>query len=136
MAPTIWEPSNVYASAKLGEDVSVGKFTEIGPEVSIGDRTRIGAHCFIPEGVSIGNDCFIGPMVYMTNDRFPPSEKSKWKKTIIEDEAAIGAGVTILCGVTIGRKSMIGCGSVVVQSVPPNEIWVGVPAKKLRDRPA
>ena len=118
MAPTIWEPSNVYASAKLGEDVSVGKFTEIGPEVSI------------------GNDCFIGPMVYMTNDRFPPSEKSKWKKTIIEDEAAIGAGVTILCGVTIGRKSMIGCGSVVVQSVPPNEIWVGVPAKKLRDRPA
>ena len=36
---TIWEPSNVYDSAILGEGVSVGAFAEIGPNVKIGDRT-------------------------------------------------------------------------------------------------
>ena len=132
---TIWKPSNVYDSVKLGEDASVGKFTEIGHEVVVGDRTRIGAHCFIPEGVTIGKDCFIGPMTCMTNDRFPPSDKSKWERTIISDGASVGAGTTILCGITIGKKAMIGCGSVVLRSVPDGEIWAGVPAKKLRKRP-
>jgi len=131
-APTIWKPSNVYPSAKLGKRVSVGMFSEIGNNVIVGDLTRIGKGSFIPEGVTIGKDCFIGPHCCFTNDRFPPSPN--WEKTIVEDNAAIGAGVTVLCGVVIGTSSIIGCGSVVTKSVPPHEIWAGVPAKKLRNR--
>lgn len=130
----IWRPSNVYKTARLGDNISVGRFTEIGHEVVIGDNTRIGAHCFIPEGVIIGKDVFCGPRVTMTNDAYPPSPKEKWQKTVIEDGASIGAAVTILCGITIGSGAMIGCGSVVTKNVPPNEIWAGVPAKKLRNR--
>jgi len=134
MKAIVWQPANVYPSAKLGSGVSVGMFTEIGAFVEVGDDTRIGAHCFIPEGVTIGKRCFIGPMVCMTNDRFPPSDISQWEKTIVEDGASIGAGSTIICGITIGKNSLIGCGSVVTKTVPPDEIWAGVPAVKLRNK--
>lgn len=131
----IWQPCNVYRSAVLGEDVSVGAFTEIGPNVKIGRGTRVGAHCFIPEGVTIGDDCFIGPRVTFTNDRFPPSPKENWETTIVEDGAAIGAGVTIVCGGSIGKGALVGAGSTVTHSIPAGEIWAGNPAKFLRRKP-
>lgn len=131
---TIWHFCNIYPTAMLGRGVSVGSYTEIGNNVIIGDRTRIGAHSFIPEGVLIGPDCFIGPGVTFTNDRFPPSPKNKWQRTTVCRRAAIGAGCIILPGVTIGFRALIGAGSVVTKNVPPNEIWAGNPAKKLRRR--
>lgn len=130
----IWNPSNVYRTAILGSGVSIGTFSEVGNNVSIGDGTRVGAHCFIPEGVTIGKNCFIGPRVTFTNDRYPPSPKEKWEKTVVEDGAALGAAVTVLCGVTIGAGAMIGCGSVVTKSVPSGETWAGVPARKISKR--
>jgi acetyltransferase-like isoleucine patch superfamily enzyme len=45
----------------------------------------------------------------------------------------IGVGVTILPGCSIGDNSVIGAGTVVTKSVPPNEVWVGNPATKLRN---
>lgn len=127
----IWEPCNVYPTAQIGEGVNIGAFSEIGNNVVIGDNTRIGAMSYIPEGVVIGKGVFIGPRVTMTNDRFPPSGKDYWEKTIIEDGARIGAAVTIRCGVVIGLGALIGAGSVVTKDVPPGETWAGVPAKRL-----
>lgn len=128
---TIWPPCNVYPTAQLGQDVSVGAFSEIGPNVVVGDRTRIGNGCFIPEKVSIGKDCFIGPHVCFTNDRFPPSHRENWEETVIEDGARLGAAVTVICGVRIGKRALIGAGAVVTRDVPEGETWAGVPAKKL-----
>ncbi len=51
----------------------------------------------------------------------------------IEDEVWIGANVTILPGVTIGKCSVIGAGSVVVKDVEPYSIYAGVPARKVRN---
>jgi maltose O-acetyltransferase len=48
----------------------------------------------------------------------------------------VGANCVLLPGVTIGDNSLIAAGSVVSHDVPPNEIWGGVPAKKLKDVPA
>lgn len=132
MSTKVWPPSNVYPSAIFGENVSVGAFTEIGHLVKVGDNTRIGAHCFIPEGVTIGANCFIGPMVCFTNDRYPPSPKENWEKTVVEDGARIGASVTVICGVRIGAGALVGAGSVVSKDIPPKEIWAGVPAKRKR----
>lgn len=126
-----WDPCKVYASARIGDEINIGNFSEIGDGVEIGDRTRIGAFAFIPEGVKIGKDVFIGPRVTFTNDKHPPSGKANWGKTVIEDEARIGAAVTILPGVRIGSRALIGSGAVVTRDVPPGETWVGVPAKKI-----
>lgn len=125
----IWPPSNVYPSAKLGDNVSVGAFTEIGPNVVIGNNVRIGAHCFIPEGVTIQDDAWVGPRVTFTNDRFPPSGKDKWQKTLVGGGASIGAACTILPGVRIGIDSLVGAGSTVTKDIPAYEIWAGNPAR-------
>ncbi len=127
----IWQPSNVYPTARLGNNVSVGMFSEIGPDVVIGDNVRIGAMSFIPEGVTIENDVFIGPRCTFTNDRFPPSPKRDWQKTIIKKGARLGAAVTVVCGVTIGEGCLIGAGSVVTRDVPAYETWAGVPARQI-----
>ncbi len=51
----------------------------------------------------------------------------------VGDEVWIGANVTVLQGVTIGKCSMIGAGSVVIHDVEPFSLYVGVPARKIRD---
>lgn len=128
-----WGISNIYASAKIGRDVNIGTFCEIGNNVVIGDNVRIGAMSFIPEGVTIEDKAWIGPRVTFTNDKYPPSGKEAWQKTIVKKGARLGAGVTVLCGVTIGESALVGAGSVVTRDVPAGEVWAGVPASKLRD---
>jgi UDP-2-acetamido-3-amino-2,3-dideoxy-glucuronate N-acetyltransferase len=127
----VWYPSNVYLSAKIRENVSIGMFSEIGNNVYIGVNTRIGKGVFIPEGVRIYDNCFIGPHVTFTNDKYPPSPKSGWRSTTVLSNASIGAGVTIVCGITIGKNATIGAGAVVTKDVPNGEIWAGVPAKQI-----
>lgn len=127
----IWHPSNVYPTAQIGKNVSIGTFCEIGPNVVIGDNVRIGAYSFIPEGFTIEDGAFIGPRFTGTNDRKPPSSKEYWEPTTIKKNARVGAAVTVRCGVTIGEGALIGTGSVVTKNVPPFETWVGVPAARM-----
>lgn len=124
----VWGNCNIYKTAKIGKGCSVGTGTEIGHNVKIGNNVRIGAQCFIPEGVTIEDDCFIAPGVFFSNDKRPPSNKECWGKILIKKGACIGMRSTILPGVTIGEKAMIGAGAVVTKDVPSGEQWYGVPA--------
>src|SRR3990167_1966218 len=63
-----WEPFKVYASAKIGDNVNIGNFSEIGENVVIGDNVRIGAMCFIPEGVTIGENALVGMGAVVVHD--------------------------------------------------------------------
>ena len=47
----------------------------------------------------------------------------------------VGANSVLLPGITIGDNSLVAAGSVVSRDVPANEIWGGVPARKLKDVP-
>ncbi len=55
--------------------------------------------------------------------------KKELKGPIIEENAKIGANATILPGITIGKNSIVGAGSVVTKDVPPNCVVAGNPAK-------
>jgi len=131
-----WEPFKVYASAKIGDNVNIGNFSEIGENVVIGDNVRIGAMCFIPEGVTIEEGAWVGPRVTFSNDMFPPSGRDQWKKTLVKKGARLGAGVCVRPGVTIGENALVGMGAVVTHDIPDGETWVGVPAKKIEHREA
>ena len=76
----------------------------------------------------------VGANTTFTNDKFPRSKNAGWKllKTKVCKGASIGAGSTILPGITIGENAMVGAGSVVTKSIPAGELWVGNPAKFLR----
>jgi UDP-2-acetamido-3-amino-2,3-dideoxy-glucuronate N-acetyltransferase len=125
-----YQPCNIYKTAKIGKKVNIGAFTEIGDGVVIGDNVRIGAMSFIPARVIIEKDAWIGPRCTFTNDMYPPSGEENWKTTVVKSGARIGAAVTILPGITIGEKALIGAGAVVTKDIPAGEIWSGVPARK------
>jgi acetyltransferase-like isoleucine patch superfamily enzyme len=103
----------------IGEDSSVGAFTEIGRGVTIGRDCKIAAHVFIPPGVTIGDEVFIGPNTTFTNDKYP-SAVGDWTMlyTTVNKGASIGAHVVVLPGVTIGAGALIGAGTIVKADVP------------------
>lgn len=129
---TVWKPCNIYPTARIGRNVSIGRFSEIGHQVIVGNNTRIGKGCFIPEGVVIGEGCFIGPHVCFSNDMYPPSPQGKWLKTIVKKGVSIGANVSIRPGITIHEGALIGMGAVVTRDVPARTIVAGIPARKIR----
>ena len=119
----------------IGNNVSIGSSSTIEFDNIIGDSTRIHSGCFL-EMVNIGRNVFIGPNVVFTDDPHPmkcPYYKKCKGGVIVEDLVKIGANSTILPGVRIGRNSLIGAGSVVVKDVPPNTVFVGNPAKFIKN---
>jgi acetyltransferase-like isoleucine patch superfamily enzyme len=108
--------------------------------VNIGDRTIIGLGNTIIGPVTIGNDVMFAQNVVVSamnhgyeDVNIPPSKQKDIIKLIsIEDEVWIGANCVITIGVTIGKHSIIGAGSVVTKDVPPYSIAVGNPAKVIK----
>lgn len=114
-----------------------------GREVRIGDGSGIGANNHIPNNIIIGNDVMMGPDIYIASnnhsfDRLDiPMNKQGIKvaePTVLEDDCWIGANVTILKGVTIGRGSVVAAGAVVTKSCMPYSIIGGVPARLIKKR--
>ena len=134
---------NLYGCS-IGDYSRIGTFVEIQKGVHIGSNCKIQSHSFICEGVRIKNRVFIGHGVTFINDKLPKTtnldgtikRNGDWTctETTIEDEASIGSGSTILCGIKIGQRAVIGAGSVVTKNVPDGQVWVGNPAKPLKEQ--
>ena len=134
---------NLYGRS-IGDYSRIGTFVEIQKGVHIGSNCKIQSHSFICEGVRIKNRVFIGHGVTFINDKLPKTtnldgtikKNGDWTctETTIEDEASIGSGSTILCGINIGRGAVIGAGSVVTKNVPDGQTWTGNPAKLLKEQ--
>ena len=135
---------NLYG-CEIGDESKIGTFVEIQKGVRIGRRVKVSSHSFICEGVTIEDECFIGHGVMFTNDKYPRSAnldgslqtEADWAvvPTLIRRGASIGSNATILCGVTIGERAIVGAGSVVTKDVPPGAVVAGVPARVLRHAP-
>ena len=102
-------------------------------DVEFGERVKVVKPCNL-YGCSLSDDVFIGPNVSFTNDRFPRSKKyaSSPAVTILDEGCSIGAGSTILPGLTIGKFSLVGAGSVVLSNVAPYSLVVGNPARHIK----
>ena len=125
--------------------VRIMKHTKFGKrDIKIGHRVQFGKYCSIATDVHFGNHilmagrvCFIGRNDHLFN--IPgcyiwDGNRGDDGVTIVEDDVWIGHGSIIIAGINIGRGAIIAAGSVVNKSVPPCEIWGGVPARKIRDR--
>jgi len=128
----IWHFVHVRKNAKIGKNCNIGKGVYIDTNVKIGHNCKIQNFATLYDGLTVGDDVFIGPHVCFTNDVFPRAKiwsEDRLVKTIIKDGASIGANSTIIAGITIGKYSMIGAGSVVTKDVPEYGLFVGNPAK-------
>ena len=133
--------TNLYG-CEIGDDVKIGTFVEIQKGARIGSRCKISSHTFICEGVVLEDEVFVGHNVTFINDLYPRSTngdgqlqtEADWKcvPTLVKKGASIGSGATLLCGITIGARAVIGAGSVVTRDVPPDAIVAGNPARVLR----
>ena len=133
---------NAYG-CEIGDRTKVGTFVEIQKKAFIGTDCKISSHSFICEGVTIGNRVFIGHNVTFINDKYPAATNpdgsmqtdADWSVVpiVVEEGVSIGSSVTVLCGVTIGKNSVVGAGSVVTKDIPPFQVWAGNPARFLKN---
>jgi len=137
----VYDFVNLYG-CEIGDHSKIGAFVEIQKGATIGKNCKISSHTFICEGVTIEDDVFIGHNVTFINDMYPRSTveggglqtEADWVciPTFIRKGASVGSSATILAGVTVGEKAIVGAGSVVTKDVPPGMIVAGNPAKVLR----
>lgn len=127
----IWQYVVVLPGARIGGDCNICSHCFVENDVVVGDRTTIKSGVQLWDGIELGDDVFVGPNVTFTNDKLPRSRHPppEFMCTRVESGASLGAGATILPGLTIGRRAMVGSGAVVTRSVPPNAIVVGNPAR-------
>lgn len=127
----VWQFVVVLPGARIGAQCNLCAHVLIEDDVVVGDRVTVKSGVQLWNGLSVGDDVFIGPNATFTNDKFPRSKRflDEVGRTRIEAGASIGAGAVILPGLTIGKHAMIGAGSVVTRSVPPNAIVMGNPAR-------
>ncbi len=109
-------------------EIKIGKYCLITPGVRImaAEKIHIGDSCMIAHGAYISDADWHG--IY---NRSKPVGKTK--PVIFEDNVWIGDSAIVCKGVKIGKNSIIGAGSVVTKDVPPNTVFAGNPAKKVKD---
>lgn len=127
----IWQYVVILEGAHLGSDCNICSHCLIENDVTLGNRVTVKSGVQLWDGLRVEDDVFIGPNVSFTNDIYPRSKiyPAKFGVTTIRRGSSIGANATILPGLTIGENAMVGAGTVVTRSVPPNAIVVGNPAR-------
>lgn len=115
----------IRSNVKISDTAIILMGAVINKDVCIGQRTMIDMNAVIGSGAIIKDNCHIGAGAVIAGVMEPISKSP----VIIEDNVLIGANATILSGVKIGKGSIIGAGSVVLEDVIENTTVVGVPAK-------
>ena len=143
---TIYAGSTIGARFQTGHGASIREENTIGDDCSVGTNAvlefgnrigkgcRIHSLCFL-EMTTLGDHVFVGPRTVFTDDPHPmgcPRYKECLGGAVVEDLVKIGAGVTVLPGVRIGRGALIGAGSVVTKNVPADMVVAGNPARVIK----
>jgi acetyltransferase-like isoleucine patch superfamily enzyme len=132
--------TNLYG-CRIGDDSRIGPFVEIQAGAVVGARCKIQSHAFVCTGVELGDGVFVGHGVMFINDKSPRARtdagalaaEDDWElqRTVVANDASIGSGATILGGVRIGERALVGAGAVVTRDVADGEVVAGNPARPL-----
>ena len=146
--PWWWRPGNRVRArmadkfARVHPTANIGSGVVLGPAVVIEEHGGVGADSVLSGEVRIGPHVTMGPMCFFTTGIHPvPGDGQNFRDMeaghapiVVEEDAFIGARVTVLPGVTIGRGAAVGAGSVVAKDVAPGATVVGNPAREIRRR--
>lgn len=145
--PTVRDFTVIYGDVEIGADFTTGHFVLIRSNTTIGDGVLVGTQSVIDGSCTVGNDVsmqtgvyvpsrttvedrvFLGPNATLTNDPYPLRRDDELVGPTLADDVTIGAGATVLPGVTVGEESFVAAGAVVTESVPPGTLAVGAPAR-------
>ncbi|QHW00419.1 DapH/DapD/GlmU-related protein [Spirosoma endbachense] len=113
-------------------------YTNFGQFIRLGKNIFINHACSFLDigGITIEDDVQIGPRVNLTSENHPldPTDRTTLipRPIVIKRNAWIGAGATILPGVTVGENAIVAAGAVVSRDVPANTVVAGIPAKVVK----
>lgn len=128
----IWAFVQVMDGAKIGKGCVLGNGVYIDRNVRIGNNVKIHNKSCVYNGTVIEDNVFVGPHVCFTNDKYPAHNTTRNLKGVswrVKKGAVIGANVTVLPDVTIGKGAVIGAGSIVTKNVPDKAKVYGNPAR-------
>ncbi|WP_368900165.1 acyltransferase [Mixta calida] len=127
----VWQFAVILKHAKIGKNCNICAHTLIENDVTIGDNVTVKSGVYLWDGITVEDNVFIGPCVTFANDKYPRSKQypTEFARTVISEGASLGANATILPGVVIGKKAMVGAGAVVTKDVPDYAVVVGNPAR-------
>ncbi len=133
------------SGARIGQAWIMPRVFFGGWDITIGDDTFVNHECFLDNKatITIGNRCSLGMQVMILtsdhalggHDQRAGAEASGLAVTI-GDGCWLGARATVLPGVTIADGCVIGAGAVVTSDTEPDGLYLGNPAKRVRDLPA
>lgn len=124
-------PEKFETTLFIGENFQMNDYVHITAmeKVKIGDNVLLASKIYI-------SDCSHGSYAGNIDDssplQNPKDRKMVSKPVIIEDNVWLGEFVSVLPGVTVGKGTIVGANSVVTNSLPPNVIAVGTPAKPIK----
>ncbi|MAZ07903.1 MAG: UDP-3-O-(3-hydroxymyristoyl)glucosamine N-acyltransferase [Rickettsiales bacterium] len=119
---------NIYEKVEHIGSVEIGKNVEIFSNVSIA-RGSI-SETKICDGVKINNNSHIAHNVHIAEDVIITANVSICGSVKIEEGSWIGPSSVIRDGLKVGRKGVLGMGSVLTKNLPKNQIWIGNPARR------
>jgi len=131
--------SSLFAKYGKGNIIKNGLQCNYGFNISVGNNCFFNYNLVVLDSyeVVIGNNVFIAPNVVISPVTHPLHADKRRDliggRVIIEDDVWIGANVVILPNVTIKKKCVIGAGSVVTHDTKENSLYVGTPAKFVRE---
>lgn len=119
--------------------VNLPFYSDFGKHIRIGKNVFINSGAMFTDlgGITLEDDVLIAPRVNILTVNHPEDPAMRrgliLKPVVIKKGAWIGAGATVLPGVTVGENAIVAAGAVVGKDVPPNTIVGGVPAKVIRE---
>jgi UDP-2-acetamido-3-amino-2,3-dideoxy-glucuronate N-acetyltransferase len=131
----IWAFAHVMRGARIGEDCNLCDHVFVESRVRIGNQVTIKNGVALWDGVVLEDRVFVGPNAVFTNDKNPRvayhKQPEEFLPTVVREGASIGANVTVVCGLEIGRHAFIGAGAVVTRDVSDHAIVIGNPARQV-----
>jgi acetyltransferase-like isoleucine patch superfamily enzyme len=115
-------------------------YSDHGVNIRVGSNVFINQACVLNDigGIEIGDDVMVGPGAMLLTSGHPLDPDRRRAQVVaapivIERNVWLGAGATVLQGVTVGADAVVAAGAVVTRDVPPRTLVAGVPARVLRE---
>ena len=119
LATIIHPNSSISELSRIDKGVFIARGVCINPLATIGENAIINTAAVIDHECIIEANAHVGPGVVLAGN------------VRVESGAFVGANSVVRQGLSVGANSIVGAGSVVVKSVPANQLWVGNPAAHL-----
>lgn len=126
----IGDGASIREQGRIGSRCIISRHVSLNYNVRVGDRVKVMDGTHLTGGMVVGNGAFISALVVTLNDNVVREGFGEHiSAPIVEEDAVVGGGATLMPGIIVGRGAMVAAGAVVTKNVEPGGRVAGVPAR-------